>query len=97
MNQAYISGGISGISPDAVRSAFDKGVTYAVSMGYDVTDPSLLHMPTWTWEDYMTHWLCLLPSMSIVVMLPNWRASKGACAERDCALQLGIPVVEMPA
>lgn len=45
-------------------------------------------------EVFLRGELELLARCDILVMLPTWRVSAGATAERDYALKLGIPVLE---
>ena len=48
------------------------------------------------WIDYITGDLIMVERCDAVVMLPNWRQSRGAVQEHDHAVSHGKPVYEWP-
>jgi hypothetical protein len=93
--RAYVSGGISGLSKESVFDAFKQGVEYARSIDgvTDTVNPYSLCVDGWSQPQYMSCWIALIVySVDVMVMLPHWRNSKGACEEHALALTLGLPV-----
>jgi hypothetical protein len=47
------------------------------------------------WEDWMDGDFVMLERCDAIVMLPGWSNSRGATAERQHAIDMGIPVYEV--
>lgn len=78
----YISGKMTG-EPEFGKPAFEEAERKLTALGYRVLNPAW--MPDgMSYEDYMRNGINLVFSADIIVLLPNWKKSKGAVAE--CAL-----------
>lgn len=92
---AYISGPMTGL-PDNNYPAFDRVAAYLRARGYQVESPAEATPPTCgTWLGWMRGAICKMMKCDIVVMLPEWGASRGATIERQLAIDLGIEVVTL--
>lgn len=90
----YISGPITGTQDYIERFA---AAEYTLkNAGHEVINPAarLANMPvSTTHNEYMVVSLELLKQCDTILMLHNWRYSKGACMELDYAIRKGITVV----
>ena len=96
--RAYVSGGISGLDKESVDDAFKTGVEHARSIDgvTDTVNPYSLCVDDWSQSQYMSCWIALIVySVDVMVMLPHWQLSKGACEEHALAQKLGLPVYYM--
>jgi hypothetical protein len=89
----YISGKMSGL-PDHGFPAFNKAAKKLVEMGYDVVNPAE-HPEQTSWEEYMRHDIRALMDCDGVVVLDNWKDSKGAKIEVNIAHTLKMPVFDL--
>ena len=105
MRQAYICGKYSGKTDteilNNIRSAVDAGKDVLESYGWFPIIPhvSMNHAPTVTdWNKAMMRCLATImslnPAYDCLVLLHNWRQSKGALLEVALAESLGIPTIE---
>lgn len=78
----YISGKMTG-EPEFGKPAFIEAEKKLLALGYRVLNPAWMPADM-SYEDYMRNGINLVFSADIIVLLPNWRKSKGAIAE--CAL-----------
>lgn len=90
----YISGPITGTNDYIERFA---AAEYTLkNSGHEVVNPAaiLANMPlSTTHHEYMAVSLELLKQCDTILMLHNWRYSKGSCIELDYAIRNGITVV----
>lgn len=89
----YISGPITGF-PDLNKPAFDEAEAALVGIGFDVKNPlTINNEPNMTWEHYMKKDIPAVCEAGLVVMLPNWTFSVGACTEYLLAQLFKIPTL----
>lgn len=89
----YISGKITGTSDYMDR--FAKAEKKLQRHGHEVVNPAkeCANMPNLSWEEYMKHDVTLLMGCDAIYMLDGWRQSRGACLERELALNLKLTVL----
>lgn len=95
MKQAkiYISGQISGLTPDEYAPLFFTAETRLKAQGYDVINPLNNGVsPSEEWREQMKADIRLLLECDAIFMLSNWELSTGATLERDIARSLGLRV-----
>lgn len=86
---AYISGKITG--DPQFRKKFINAEMVLMSIGYKVLNPTLLPEGL-EYEQYMFLDFAMIDVSDLVVMLPDWRGSKGAKRERRYAAEIGKSV-----
>jgi Domain of unknown function (DUF4406) len=89
----YLAGPMSGI-PECNYPAFREAAAALRRQGWAVCNPAENVPPNAapTWEDWMTISRQQVRGAEMVVLLPGWQQSRGACEERDIADDNGIPV-----
>lgn len=96
MAKVYISGPITGV--DDYKEKFARVEEMYKAAGHYVLNPAklsdLLPEDCTTWKQYMDFAIELLKMSSIVVMLPGWEKSKGACVEYYLARELDKMIIE---
>ena len=85
----YISGKITG--DDLYRYKFADAETVLTNLGYTVLNPAKLP-DGMEYEQYMMIGMAMVGAADMVVMLPDWRRSKGAKMERRRAIESGKPI-----
>ena len=91
--KVYISGKISGF-PD-FKKTFDDAEEFLLERGFQtVMNPAKLP-PEMNPADYMRICFSMVDSCDIVVMLDNWKDSKGAKLVCDYAIYIGKEVKEL--
>ena len=90
----YISGPITGQDLWKTKATFYKVWCDAVHTGHSAVDPTDMYSWDLTWETYMRIALDILESgeIDLMIMLPGWRKSKGACVEHYWAKNYGIRI-----
>lgn len=86
---AYISGRIAGDSQ--YKKKFANAETVLMNIGYTVFNPARLPEGL-EYEQYMFLDFAMIDVSDLVVMLPDWRRSKGAMRERQYATETGKSV-----
>lgn len=86
---AYISGRITGDSQ--YKKKFANAETVLMNIGYTVFNPARLPEGL-EYEQYMFLDFAMIDVSDLVVMLPDWRRSKGAMRERQYATETGKSV-----
>lgn len=94
----YISGKITGLTPEQVKYEFD-GAEFeieALHPNYGIINPSKLpdhsnHDKSWV--AYMRVDITWLMKCDAVYMLKNWQDSKGAVLEHTIAQELGMTII----
>lgn len=90
----YISGGITDVPNYSSRFWHASAMVYAAGARW-VFNPAAMFPVGWSWEKYMRIDLAVMAEADVVVMLPGWRDSRGACLERDTAIERGMPVYQI--
>lgn len=102
MNRLYLSGPITGTNDymarfleAEVKIEDELSRTGTPGLDFDIVNPTCLpHNHAGSWEEYMAEDLRALGECNIIVMLPDWRGSKGAKLELKRAKKWGIKAVE---
>ncbi len=90
----YISGKITGLTPDQAFSLFNNAELYLSEKGYEVINPMTIpHEHDKSWLSYMRNDLKALLDCEAIFMLYNWKDSKGAKVEHDLAQSLGLEII----
>ena len=86
----YISGKISGLPYEEVKTRFDDCQALLESIGFEVVNPLTMALPQEaTWEQHMVKDIELLFSCDAIYMMDNWMDSTGAGIEYDIAMRTG--------
>lgn len=89
----YISGKISGLTPDEYRANFLEAARQLHAQGYEVINPIFNGVDaTQPWQVHMKADIRLLLECDAIYMLPNWELSNGATLEREIAKALGFVI-----
>lgn len=89
----YISGQISGLTPDEYRANFLEAARQLHAQGYEVISPIFNGVDaTQPWQVNMKADIRLLLECDAIYMLPNWELSNGATLEREIAKALGFVI-----
>lgn len=89
----YISGQISGLTPDEYRANFLEAERQLYAQGYEVVNPIFNGVDTTQpWQVHMKTDIRLLLDCDAIYMLPNWELSNGATLEREIAKALGFVI-----
>lgn len=91
----YISGPITG-NMENYRSEFAMAAQMVADNGDIPLNPAVLPQGM-SQRDYMTICFAMLETADLVVMLPGWGSSEGACVERLYAAKIGTPVMTLEA
>lgn len=96
MKKVYLSGKINGLGEDEYRDNFAQAAMDALAFFPDeqvtIVNPATLPAIHNSWEDYLIRDLMLLKDCDAIVMLPNWKDSKGAITEHAFAEGMGIEI-----
>ena len=94
--RVYISGPITNCKD--YKENFARAEKVLRARGFEVVNPAYFEefLPQLTYEEYMTHDLCLLDLCNAVYMLTNWQQSLGANREYGYALGKGLIIWEEP-
>lgn len=97
----YISGQITGLSPEAYTANFAQAEEALSAKGFEVVNPVTLFVdpesidpkkntPAEIYRAHLRADLAELVTCEAIYMLPNWQSSEGATLEREVAKQLGL-------
>lgn len=101
----YVAGKYSDKSHEAIEANIEQARQIAGAlweMGHAVICPHTNtghfdgRFPDVSWEAYMKGDLNMIARVDAMVMVDNWKDSKGAQIERDYAISLGMPVYYAP-
>jgi len=84
--KAYISGKISGLTWGQVCIKFLRAEIMLRDLGYEVVNPIRLNTPDVPWGECLQKDLQALAGCDIIVMLKDWKDSRGARIELDSAI-----------
>ena len=87
----YLSGQVTG--NDSFREDFDFFETYYTKLGFNVVNPVKGEPDGKTYDYYMRRDLVKLSECTGIIMLPNWKKSKGAKFELSVAKFLGFEII----
>ena len=94
--QAYIAGPYTGAVSGHVWAALRAAQRVMEARGWLPIVPHVMGPHDATWDAAMGRCRAILrgldPERDCVVLLPEWEASRGACAERELALSLGLKI-----
>lgn len=92
----YLAGKVTGLPEAEVEKKFNDAETIYTGLGFHVINPVKLikddGLHIGTWESIMKICLIMMLACDGVVLLHDWKDSKGAILERDLAIRLEIPV-----
>lgn len=89
----YISGQISGLTPEEYAPRFNEAARQLREQGYAVVNPLNNGVdPTEEWREQMKADIRLLLDCDAIFMLSSWELSTGATLERDIAKGLGLRI-----
>jgi hypothetical protein len=84
--KVYISGKISGESPNHVRDKFDKAEQYINGMGFTAISPLKNGLPEQApWIEHMKRDISFLFEADAIYMLEDYKKSNGALIELEIA------------
>ena len=89
----YVSGKISGLPYEEVKTRFDDCQALLESIGFEVVNPLTMGLNQEAkWEQHMVKDIELLLSCDSIYMMDNWTESTGAGIEYDIAIRIGMDV-----
>ncbi len=95
MSKIYLAGPMSGIK-DNNYPAFFAAAELLQGAGFEVVNPAAIaHDDPGVWAACMRKDIQAMLCCQTVVLLPGWRSSRGATIERNLALDLDIPVIDL--
>jgi len=92
----YISGKITGLSPEQVSKKFEAAEVHLTINGFDPINPVKLEHSgntSHSWDKYMRTDLKALLDCDTIYMLPCWRNSNGAKVELQLAISLNYNII----
>ena len=87
----HLSGQVTG--NDSFREGFDFFEAYYTKLGFNVVNPVKGEPDGKTYDYYMRRDLVKLSECTGIIMLPNWKKSKGAKFELSVAKFLGLEII----
>lgn len=102
--RVYLSGPMTGLTGEEIRRLFGAAARRLRGEGYTVVSPAEFAVCRWPWLYRLLGYrltllydLWRLSRCDAVAMLDGWQQSRGALAERQLALSLGMEVMESEA
>lgn len=87
----YVSGPVTGMA-DLNRPAFERAAAVLEAAGHSALLPHWFVPPGSDWQSAMRRCVETLARCDGVALLPGWERSRGANAECDLAIAIGMPV-----
>lgn len=93
--KCYLSGAITTVGVEEARKEFEKWENCMKDWGHDVVNPmkAVPYKEGRSWLGYMIRDVRHLMKCDTIIMLPNWKQSRGARIERRIAKMLGMWVI----
>lgn len=92
-NKIYISGKITGLTPDEAKAKFAAAEKQLIEQGFEVVNPcSIEHNHDNSWEAFMRNDIKAMMDCTHIYMLDNWNESPGAKIELNLAIRLNYKV-----
>lgn len=95
MEKIYISGKVTGLAWNEVEDKFRTAAGIVRHHGCLAVVPVHYCRRDWSWQKCMRVCLGLLLDCDKILMLPDWKKSRGAKIERFVAAVCGIPVLKL--
>ena len=95
MEKVYISGKVTGLPWEEVEDKFRAAADLVRFHGSLAVVPIHYCRKDWPWRQCMKRCLALLLECDKVLLLPDWKQSRGAKIEALVALACGIPVLKL--
>lgn len=97
MTRIYVAGPMSGL-PRYNLPAFQDATRTLSERGFSVLSPVVV-VGEWgleqTWRWYRREAIHQLATADCVALLPGWQWSRGACLERETAIGLALPALDL--
>ena len=90
----YISGKVTGLPLQEVEDKFREAAGIVRHHGAEPVVPIYYCCAGWSWHECMKTCLALLLSCDKIMLLPDWKKSRGAKIEFLVALAAGIPILK---
>lgn len=94
MEKVYISGKVTGLPWEEVEDKFRQAADLVRFHGSLAVVPIHYCRKEWSWAECMKRCLGLLLECDKVLLLPDWKRSRGAKIEALVAVACGIPVLK---
>ena len=89
----YISGPISGKNPHQTRTNFEAAVREITGLGHEPVNPLANGLPfNAPWREHMKRDIEMMLDCEAVLMLFEWKNSRGCRAGQAVAVESGMPV-----
>ena len=95
MEKVYISGKVTGLPREEVEDKFRAAAGLVRLHGSLAVVPIHYCREDWPWRQCMKRCLALLLECDKVLLLPDWKKSRGAKIEALVAVACGIPVLKL--
>ena len=96
MKKVYLSGKMSHLDEEVYKQKFAEAAMKALELfpgeQIEFVNPATLPVVCNTWADFLILDLMYLKDCDAIVMLDNWKDSKGAIVEHDFAVGCGIAI-----
>ncbi len=99
MKKVFISGKMTGLTPEQYQMRFDEAACRLRTMGYEVFDPAeggwieQMKAAGQTYGEVLIETLKRLRECDAIYMLSNWKDSKGATVEHAYAEAIGMEMM----
>jgi len=93
--KAYISGKITGLKEEVYYKNFERLEIKYNKLNFNAYNPVKMvpFKEGKTWIEYLIDDIKLLLECDVIVMMSNWKDSKGARIEHNIAFELGLSII----